>query len=287
MSMRAEAGTHHQVHVHGIALQVHETVAAPRGTVLLLHGIGGSAASFAELAPSLAQAGWRTLAWDAPGYGASADPGPMMTGEHSPAAYVELVGNLLDGLDTGPVHLVGVSWGGVIATHVASRRPQLVATLTLIDSTRGSGTTTEKASAMRNRVSELRDIGPESFAAQRAPRLLGSTAGPEVAARVERQMARVRLPGYAGAAEMMAQSDTGPRLAQLQPPALVLVGAEDQVTGVEESRLLAERIPHAHFGLVDGAGHAAVQEHPTEVAAALLAFLTGHTSDTRCEEVVP
>lgn len=86
-------------------------------------------------------------------------------------------------------------------------------------------------------------------------------------------MATVRLPGYAGAAEMMAQSDTGPLLAELRVPTLVLVGDQDRVTGVEESRLLAREIPGARLVVVEGAGHAAVQERPDRVGEALLAFL--------------
>ncbi|HET9498963.1 MAG TPA: alpha/beta hydrolase [Marmoricola sp.] len=267
--------TPHRRHVEGIALTVHEAAGEPQGTVLLLHGIGGSAETFAGVAPRLAAAGWHTLAWDAPGYGASADPGTDVTGPDSPGAYVAAVEALLTALEVERAHLVGVSWGGVIATHVAARRPELVASLTLLDSTRGSGTTPAKAAAMRGRVTELVEVGPEAFAALRAPRLLAERAAPDVAAAVTRQMAAVRVPGYAGAAEMMAQSDTGPLLAALQPPTLVLVGDEDRVTGVAESRLLAREIPGACLTLIEGAGHAAVQERPAEVADALLGFWAG------------
>ncbi|WP_310961322.1 alpha/beta fold hydrolase [Nocardioides terrisoli] len=247
--------------------------------VVLLHGIGGSADTFAGVGPLLAAAGWRTVAWDAPGYGASADPGPEvagpLTGPDSPGAYVELVAGLLERLDAPHAHLVGVSWGGVICTQVAVRRPEVVASLTLIDSTRGSATTPEKAAAMRGRVAELQAVGAEQFAAGRAPRLLADGADLTVAREVARQMSSVRLAGYAGAAEMMAQSDTGPVLSSITAPTLVLVGDQDLVTGVEESRLLADAIRQAQFGLVRNAGHAAVQEQPVEVADALLRFLAG------------
>lgn len=265
-----------RVHVAGLALEVHEpTHPTDRAAtpVLLLHGIGGSADTFAGVAPQLAAAGHRAIAWDAPGYGASPDPGPDVTGADSPGAYVEVVADLLDALGVRRAHLVGVSWGGVIATHVAARRPGLVASLALVDSTRGSGTAPEKAAAMRGRVTELAEQGPEEFAAVRTPRLLADGADPAVAAEVQRQMATVRLPGYAGAAEMMAQSDTGPLLAELRVPTLVLVGDQDRVTGVEESRLLAREIPGARLVVVEGAGHAAVQERPDRVGEALLAFL--------------
>lgn len=257
-----------------VAVEIHRPeqamTAAP---VLLLHGIGGAAATFAGVAPRLASAGWRAIAWDAPGYGASPDPGPAVTGIDAPGAYVDLVAGVLDGLGLDRVHLAGVSWGGVIATHVALRRPELVASLTLIDSTRGSSVAPEKAAAMRGRVAELAEIGGAAFAERRAPRLLAASATPAARAEVTRQMAAVRVPGYAGAAEMMAQSDTGDQLGRITAPTLVLVGEEDRVTGVEESRLLADRIPGARFALIRHAGHAAVQERPEEIATAMHAFL--------------
>jgi pimeloyl-ACP methyl ester carboxylesterase len=262
-----------RTHLDGIAVEIHETTGEAHGTVLLLHGIGGSADTFAGVAPRLAAASWRAVAWDAPGYGESADPGPEVTGPDSPGAYVDIVARLLARLGVERAHLVGVSWGGVIATHVAARRPELVTSLALVDSTRGSGTTQEKAATMRARVIELEALGGRTFAAQRARCLLAANPTPTAAAEVERQMAAVRVPGYGGAAEMMAQSDTGPALPSLSAPTLVLVGDEDQVTGVEESRLLAREIPNARFDLVGRAGHAAVQERPAEVAEALLSFL--------------
>jgi pimeloyl-ACP methyl ester carboxylesterase len=274
----------HRTRFGAIAVELYEPATTPPGTILLLHGIGGSAATFAGVAPHLAAAGWRAVAWDAPGYGASADPGPEVTAPGSPDAYVATVAQLVQALGTDSVHLVGVSWGGVIATHVAARRPELVASLALVDSTRGSGINAEKAAAMRGRVAELHEMGGRAFAAQRAHRLLADGAAPTIAAEVERQMSQVRLAGYAGAAEMMAQSDTGPLLSGLVVPTLVLVGEQDRVTGVAESRLLAGEIPGALFGLIGDAGHAAVQERPAEVAGALLSFLAAQAPHSQISQ---
>lgn len=232
--------------------------------VLLLHGIGGSAASCAGVAGLLAAAGARAIAWDAPGYGESADPDDV----DLPARVVALLDEL--GLDR--VDLFGTSWGGVIATVVAARHPERVRTLVLADSTRGSGASPEKAAAMRARVADLAEHGPRAFAAARAPRLVAPGCDPEVAAAVHAEMARVRLPGYRGAAEFMAATDTEALLPTIAVPTLVLVGEHDVVTGVEESRLLADRIPGARFVVVPGAGHAALTEKPAEVAAAVLGF---------------
>ncbi|MGW0182114.1 alpha/beta fold hydrolase [Nocardia sp. NPDC003345] len=259
------------VSARGISLEV-------RGAgepVLLLHGIGGSAATFGALAELLSAAGYRTYCWDAPGYGQSADPTRIAAGSDDFYDHGAAVSELLAELGGEPVHLAGTSWGGVIATAVAVSNPAAVRSLVLADSTRGSAVTPERARAMRARVAELRDLGSAGFAAARAPRLVSPACDGEVARAVESEMARVRLSGYGAAAEFMARTDTGPDLATVTAPTLVLVGADDIVTGVDESRLLADRIPGARFGLIPAAGHAAVQEKPADIADHILRFWKG------------
>ncbi|NKQ57627.1 alpha/beta hydrolase [Amycolatopsis sp. K13G38] len=236
--------------------------------VLLLHGIGGASASFDAQLTGLAPK-HRVLAWDAPGYGGSADPERPL----GMAGYARLVARVLTELDAVPAHLVGVSWGGVIATRVALEHPEVVRSLVLADSTRGSGIDAERAAAMRARPNELNRLGAAEFARRRAPRLLAPGADPAVARRVEDVMAGIRLPGYASAAESMAETDHGPRLSRISVPTLVLVGEHDQVTGVAESRRLATSIPGARLEVLPG-GHAANQEFPHRFCAEVAAFLS-------------
>jgi pimeloyl-ACP methyl ester carboxylesterase len=230
-----------------------------------MHGIGGNASSCGPLAAMLSAQGYRTLCWDAPGYGASADPAGKV--DHS-----GVVLDVLAWLGIGPVHLIGTSWGGVIATRVAAQAPEAVRSIVLADSTRGSATTKEGAERMLARVPELAAAGPHVLAARRAPNLVSQSAPPSIAEAVRAGMAAVRLPGYSAAATMMAESDTSALLPHLQVPALVLVGEDDVVTGVTESRILAQNIPGAAFEIIPGAGHAAIQEKPAEMSAAILAF---------------
>ena len=66
---------------------------------------------------------------DLPGSGRS-DPPPG--GRYSPLLDADLVGRTIEQVAGGPVHLVGNSYGGLVATLLAARRPELVRTLTLI-----------------------------------------------------------------------------------------------------------------------------------------------------------
>jgi pimeloyl-ACP methyl ester carboxylesterase len=120
--------------VHGIRCGV-RIAARTRGdgpTVLLLHGVGTASASFWAQFDGLS-ATHELIAWDAPGYGASTDPRiPVRLDDYADAAV-----DLLDALGRRDAHVVGVSWGGVIATRLALRHPDRVRTLALVDSTYG------------------------------------------------------------------------------------------------------------------------------------------------------
>jgi pimeloyl-ACP methyl ester carboxylesterase len=250
-----------RISLHGVSL----VVRGEGAPVFLMHGIGGNASSCGALAQLLSEAGYRTFCWDAPGYGASADP-------QSPVDHPGLVLQILDSLALGPAHLIGTSWGGVIATKAAAQAPDAVRSLVLADSTRGSAVTGESANRMLARIPELAELGPEAFAGRRAPRLLSPAAEAATAAAVRSEMAAVRLPGYTAAATMMAATDTSDVLPSLQVPSLVLVGEDDVVTGVAESRILAASITDASIEIIPRAGHAAIQEKPAEMAASILGF---------------
>lgn len=255
------------------AVAVHVTDTGPADgsvpTVLCLHGIGSSSAAFAPQADALAGE-LRLLAWDAPGYAASPDPEQPLDLDGYADAAAAVVRERAD----GPVHILGVSWGGVIAIRLALRHPDLVRSLVLADSSRGSGQTSEQAAAMRGRATELERVGAERFAAARGPRLVTASAAPELVDRVVATMRdAVRLPGYAHAAASMADTDLTAELSAVRTPTLVLCGDGDTVTGIPESQALAGGIPDAVFVTLRGAGHLANQEAPEAFNAWLSAFV--------------
>lgn len=242
----------------------------PGDPVLLLHGIGGSADSFTDQLAALSVR-HRVLAWDAPGYARSADP------EKAPgmAGYAATAAALLRERDAAPAHVVGVSWGGVIATRLALEHPEVVRSLVLVDSTRGSGRTPEQAAAMRRRADELAGMGSEAFAGARAPKLVSAEAPRELAERVATAMARsIRLPGYAYAAASMAETDHDDVLGRISVPTLVIAGDRDVVTGVTESKAIAAAVPGARFEVIEGAGHLSNVESAEEFNRLVLEFLS-------------
>ncbi len=257
--------------VRRVGLQAVSEVGTPDGHPLLfLHGIGSSRAGFTAQLEYFGSTRW-CLAPDAPGY-ADSDDDPTIG---SLDDYVDHVVALLDGVGAERADIVGVSWGGVIATRVAATRPDRVGRLVLADTSRGSGLDPDRAAAMRARPEILTAEGNDAFARARAPRLLSPEAGVDLLDAVATDMATaIRLPGYAQAAAAMADTDHTPLLRTVAAETLVIVGEADVVCPPSEAAILTELIPDASLVVIPGAGHLANREKPTAFNQAVEAFLT-------------
>ena len=237
--------------------------------LLLLHGIGGNAEQFRNQLDGLADA-FDVLAWDAPGYGASDDPGPDWTiGDYVAAAV-----GLLDALGLERAHLLGQSWGGVIAQEVCRRHAARLRSLVLADTFTGGGaqSAAERAAGLQARLTALERMTPAEMARARTPAVLGPAPTAEVMAEVEAMMAQIRPTGYRQAAIAIADADTRDVLPNVRVPALIMAGEHDQVVPHSAAEYLRDYIPGARLVTFD-AGHLPAQEQPAAFNAALRAFL--------------
>lgn len=102
---------------------------APRGAVLLVHGLTANSQSMAAIGEALATAGWFAVAPDLRGRGRSGKPAH---GYGAPFHADDLLG-LCDALDLTWVRVVGHSLGAYIGIYLAALHPDRVDRLVLID----------------------------------------------------------------------------------------------------------------------------------------------------------
>ncbi|MGW3144397.1 MULTISPECIES: alpha/beta fold hydrolase [Streptomyces] len=105
----------------------------PVATLVLVHGIltDSLASYYFTVAPAFAAAGIDVVMHDLRGHGRSERPPSGYTLDHN----IDDLETILDRLDvTGPVHLLGNSYGGTVAFGWAARHPERAASLTLIES---------------------------------------------------------------------------------------------------------------------------------------------------------
>ncbi len=115
-----------------IALLQTTPAGEPRGTALLVPGYTGSKEDYLPVLGPLAGAGYRCVAIDLPGQYES--PGPTVPSAYGTQALGRVVLAVTEALGAGPVHLVGHSFGGLVARAAAIAEPRRLASLVLLGS---------------------------------------------------------------------------------------------------------------------------------------------------------
>ncbi|MBY0336224.1 MAG: alpha/beta fold hydrolase [Acetobacteraceae bacterium] len=244
--------------------------------LVLLHGIGSDAESWGPLIAALDPAR-PVLAWDAPGYGASA---PLTPEAPSPADYAARLLAVFDALGIGRAVVVGHSLGCLFTGAFAAAHPDRVAAAAFLSPALGYAVPAGAPlpPAVQARIDDLAALGPAAFAEKRASRLVFEPERkPQVLAGVRRAMSAVNLPGYAQAVRALGAGRLLDDARRVMAPALVAIGAEDVVTPPANAHRLHPLLPDpaGPVRIIPGCGHALPQEAPAEVAALLEALHVG------------
>jgi len=248
--------------------------------LVIVHGLGGAAVNFTELAPILAGSR-RVLIPDLPGHGRS-QPLKYVDGL---TTYAEHVAAVADLEEMFPAPVIGYSMGGVIALRLAVERPNnvpalaLVAAAGIVSVTRraeiwlAATGTVRPAQVMTRfrgtfaRRPRLRWLPFGAWGAVDPPGLspesvLGFLEGPSQHTDV----------GAAGRA--LLTDDPRPDLDRVRCPVFLLWGARDRLVPLEDGFEYARRL-RAPIRTLPAAGHLLVGEQPQACAEILLEFLDG------------
>ena len=87
----------------------------PRGTVLVVHGLGEHIGRYAHVAEYLVAAGWGVVGYDQRGHGASSGPRGGLPADDSLLCDLGRVIDVVQGDRTEPLVLLGHSMGGLVA----------------------------------------------------------------------------------------------------------------------------------------------------------------------------
>lgn len=241
--------------------------------LVLLHGIGGNADQWREQLTGLANA-FDVIAWDAPGYVGSDDPGA----DWRNADYAAALAGFLDaiGLGRDPVHLIGQSWGGAIAQGFAGRHPARLRSLTLANtSIPGAQPEAERRAGRDARLRALATMTPREMAEARVAAVLAPDPPAELRQEVVEMLAAIRPSGYRAAANASYTADERAVLAGIRLPVLVVAGDLDAVVPLARAEQLAAAIPGARLAVFPGSGHLTNQEQPRRFDQLLGDFLAG------------
>lgn len=253
---------------------LHTTTRGEGEPVLLLHSGGMSSRQWRRLAERLAGEGFRAIAPDFLGAGEN-PPWP----DGAPFHFHQDV-EAIEAMIAAPVHLIGHSYGGLVALTVARRRPEIVRSIAVYDPV-AFGVLQEEAApeeaAEMARVEAI--LGDETIGGGDAWMEAfvdwwnGAGSWRAMPAPSREAFLRVGRKVFLEVKSLMGDRTPASAYANVTAPALILSGAASPEPARRVGALLAAAMPRGRQLLVEGAGHMGPITHPAAVEEAILAHL--------------
>jgi haloalkane dehalogenase len=255
-------------------LAYREAGAPSERVVLLVHGYPESSYMWQHALPALADAGWRALAPDLPGYGDSEPDSPATWERH-----VEALQRFVGELELGPVALVTHDWGVAIGLRWACDHPGAASALVISD---GGFFADRRWHDLAN-VMRTPGEGEKLIAAYT---LEGFTAAMRaVSSGMSEQAIAEYWKAFADDTRRLGQLElyrSGEfdkllpyegRVAALDVPALIVWGQDDRFAGVRMAHRFHEELTGSELAVFEGAGHFVWDDEPERATHALVDFL--------------
>lgn len=236
--------------------------------VLLIHGLGSSTRDWEYQIPELARH-YRVIALDVRGHGRSDKPRER----YSIKGFADDVAALIEHLTLPPVHLVGISMGGMIGFQLGVDRPELLKSLCIVN----SGPEVKAKSArdyieIAKRWSLSRLLSLDTIA-----KALGKLLFPKPEQAELRQKILQRWPqndkrAYLASLDAIIGWGVRERLARISCPTLVITADRDY-TPVAQKQAYVDEMPNARLLVIEDSRHATPLDQPDHFNSSLLAFL--------------
>ncbi len=243
--------------------------------VVFSHGLLLSGAMFADQIAHLKDR-YRCIAYDHRGQGGSevtADGYDIETLTADAEALIEALGVV-------PCHFVGLSMGGFVGLRIAIRRPELLRSLTLID-TSADPEPSENLPRYKMLNFIARYFGLSVVSAKVMPIVFGRSYLNDPARAAERNawrkliIANDRIGITRAVKGVIHRKGVSEEIKGIETPTLIIVGEEDVATVPDKSVRMQAAISTSRLVRVPRAGHSSTIEEPHAVNQALAAFLKG------------
>jgi pimeloyl-ACP methyl ester carboxylesterase len=200
------------------------------------------------------------IAWNAPGARSSSDPPETFT----TAGYVHCLGRFLDALGIDRAHILGLSWGGILAQEFYRLHHKRFRSLVLADTYAGwKGSLSE--TVWRERLSTcLQDSSgpPKSLIAKFLPSVFNDSAPQHLREELSTIVAEFHPVGFRVMSLSSAAVDTRDMLPTIEVPTLLLWGEYDRRSPLEVAAQFKAAIPSAELVVIPNAGHVSNMEQP-------------------------
>jgi pimeloyl-ACP methyl ester carboxylesterase len=183
---------------------------------------------------------------------------------------------LIENLQLGPIHFVGLSMGGFVGMRLATRKPHLIKSLTLME-TSADGEVNKLKYGVLNIIFKV--AGSKPIYKKIMNILFGKTfmSDPERAEdRLywENKMMAIPKTVTRAVSGVISRSSVFEEIKSIEKPTLIVVGDEDVATTPEKAQRIHKQINGSVLEIIFGAGHSSTIEKPNEVNSILEKFLS-------------
>ena len=241
--------------------------------LLMINGLGSDHLEWLHQLPAFAPL-FRTILFDNRGTGRSdVPPGPYTTQQMADDAAA-----LLRSLGISKAHVLGVSFGGMIAQEVALRHPEHVDGLVLGCTSAGGQLSVRPSPEAMAAFSVHKGEDPEVDLRRMIPFLYTEACvrerPEEIEGFIRRRVSNPTPPaGYLAQLSAAVTHDASSRLEEIRARTLVITGEADRLVPWENSLRLAGRIPGAKLVVLPGAPHRLFAETADAFNREVLSFL--------------
>lgn len=255
--------------------QMHYTDSDPQSdkpVIVFSHGLLFSTQMFDGQVERLKDR-YRCIAFDHRGQGKSGVP----DSGYDMDTLAEDAAALIRALNLAPVHFVGLSMGGFVALRLAIRQPELLRSISVLDSSAGPEPQ-ENVPKYRKLNLMLRLFGAGPVMGAVMPILFSRTFLNDPERKAEKAMWRKRLKprsrkGWTRAVDgVIDREGVAEQLDRITTPTLILVGEEDTATVPAKSEAMHKAIASSALVYIPQAGHSSAIEQPEAVTRALEEF---------------
>jgi 3-oxoadipate enol-lactonase len=232
-----------------IAITEQGDVAAP--AVLLSHSILASSMMWEEQLALLADSGWRAIAVDTRGHGASSASIPPYTLDELGLDII----SVLDSLSIDKAHFVGLSLGGMIGFGLGIHHGSRLLSLCICDAR--ADAPPPVFNQWSERMGVAKQQGCVALAIPTTERWFGKAfleTNPKIASRFQKTISKTSLDGYVGCAQAIQQMHYLEQLHNIQTRTTLIVGGNDTPLP-ETMKEIQSRIRGASLEFIPNAGH--------------------------------
>jgi len=247
---------------------LHYEIAGQGETLLFIHGLGSSGRDWQPQIDFFSRR-FRVVVFDIRGHGQSSHP----PGPYSIALFAADTAKLIRGLFVPPVHVVGLSLGGMIAFQLAVDYPQLLKSMVIVN----AGPEVIPRTFKEYRIAFLHFATVRFFGMRKMGEILARQLFPKAEHAIIRETfverwAENDRDAYQESMRAIMGWSVADRIENIRVPTLV-VASDHDYTPVSTKEAFAARMPRAELAVIANAHHAVPVECPEEFNTIVASFL--------------